>query len=51
MYQALKKAGISAELHIYANTAHDFGVRPGDQPYSAWTKTCADWMRQQGFLK
>jgi acetyl esterase/lipase len=51
MYQALKKAGASAELHIYADTAHDFGVRSSDQPYSGWTKSCADWLRQQGFLK
>jgi acetyl esterase/lipase len=51
MYQALKKAGVSAELHIFANTAHDFGVRSSDQPYSVWTKSCADWLRQQGFLK
>jgi len=28
MYLALKKAGVPAELHIYATAAHDFGVRP-----------------------
>src|SRR5947209_9899251 len=27
MYLALRKAGIPAELHIYAGAAHDFGVR------------------------
>ena len=27
MYLALKRAGVPAELHIYAATAHDFGVR------------------------
>lgn len=51
MYLALKRAGVSAELHIYANTAHDFAVRPSDRPYSGWTEACARWMRQQGFLK
>jgi acetyl esterase/lipase len=51
MYLALKRAGISAELHIYADTAHDFGVRPSDRPCSAWTQACADWMRHRGFLK
>ncbi|MBI2807909.1 MAG: alpha/beta hydrolase [Planctomycetes bacterium] len=51
MYLALRRAGISAELHLYANAAHDFGVRPSDQPCSTWTKSCADWMRHQGFLK
>jgi acetyl esterase/lipase len=49
-YLALKRAGVSAELHIYAGTAHDFGVRPGDRPFASWTQACAAWMRQQGFL-
>jgi acetyl esterase/lipase len=51
MYLALKRAGIPAELHVYANAAHDFGVRPSDQPCSTWTKACTDWLGQQGFLK
>jgi acetyl esterase/lipase len=51
MYLALKRAGVPAELHIYAKTAHDFGVRRSDRPYSTWTQSCADWLRQQGFLK
>lgn len=51
MYLALKRAGVSAELHVYAGAAHDFGVRPSDRPCSTWTKSCADWLRHQGFLK
>ena len=51
MYLALKRAGIPAELHIYATAAHDFGVRPSDHPCSTWTRSCADWLRHQGFLK
>jgi acetyl esterase/lipase len=50
MYLALKRAGIPAELHIYARTAHDFGVRGGERPYSTWTTACAHWLRDQGFL-
>ena len=51
MYLALKRAGIPAELHVYANTSHDFAVRPGDGPFSTWPQSCAHWMRQQRFLK
>jgi dipeptidyl aminopeptidase/acylaminoacyl peptidase len=51
MYQALKRAGVSAELHVYANSTHDFGVRRNDSLCSAWTQSCADWLRHQGFLK
>ncbi|MGA2257927.1 MAG: alpha/beta hydrolase [Thermoguttaceae bacterium] len=50
-YLALKRAGIPAELHIYATAAHDFGVRPSDHPCSTWTQACAQWLGHQGFLK
>jgi acetyl esterase/lipase len=50
MYLALKRAGIPAELHVYAGTAHDFGVRTNEHPYSKWTARCADWLRDGGFL-
>jgi acetyl esterase/lipase len=51
MYLALKRAGVPAELHIYATAAHDFGVRRSDHPCSTWTESCANWLRHQGFLK
>ncbi len=50
MYRALKAAGVSAELHIYARAAHDFGVRASDQPCASWTRSCADWLRRDGLL-
>lgn len=50
LYLALKRAGIPAELHVYAATTHDFGVRTADRPYGTWTQTCAQWLRWQGFL-
>ncbi len=49
LYQALKRAQVPAELHIYSGAAHDFGVRAGDQPCSTWTESCAKWLRHQGF--
>lgn len=51
MYLALKKANVPAELHIYSTAAHDFGVRPSENPCSTWTQACAAWLRYQGFLK
>jgi acetyl esterase/lipase len=51
MYQALRRAGIPAELHIYAEATHDFGVRPSNQPCSTWTRSCAQWLRHLGFLR
>ena len=51
MYLALKRAGVPAELHVYAGATHDFGVRKSDQPCSTWTESCASWPRHQGFLE
>jgi len=51
MYLALKKAGASAELHIYSKSTHDFGVRKVDAPCAAWTDACAKWLRTHQFLK
>jgi acetyl esterase/lipase len=51
MYLALRRAGIPAELHVYAMAAHDFGVRPSEHPCSTWTESCAAWLRHEGFLK
>jgi len=50
LYLALKKAGISAELHIYAKAAHDFAVRKVDHPCSTWTDRCLEWLAVEGFL-
>src|SRR5262249_1197645 len=50
LYLALRRAGIPAELHVYAGAAHDFGVRKVDHPCSTWTDRCLDWLRSQGFL-
>jgi len=51
MYLALKRAGVPAELHIYASGGHGFGLRVSAEPCSTWPLRCADWLRTQGFLK
>jgi acetyl esterase/lipase len=50
LYQALNRAGIPAELHIFAGAAHDFGVRKSAHPCSTWTDAAAAWMKQLGVL-
>jgi acetyl esterase/lipase len=51
MYLAMKHAGVSAELHLYASGGHGFGVRKVNHPCATWTDRFTDWMRHQGFLK
>ncbi len=51
LYQALKRAGVPAELHIYATGGHGFGLRPIPHPSANWPKRCEEWLRDQGILK
>ena len=48
----LKKAGVPAELHLYATGGHGFGLRPqADKPCTQWPSACATWMQTMGFTK
>lgn len=51
MYLALKEAGVPAELHVYGQGGHGFGLRPSDDPVSTWPDRCEAWMRSRGLLK
>jgi acetyl esterase/lipase len=51
MYVALKRAGVPAELHIYATGDHDFGVRQNEKLPSSWTQLCIRWLRSRDLLK
>lgn len=50
MHQALRRAGIGSELHVYATGGHGFGVRPGANPCARWTDRCAAWLRALGIV-
>ncbi|MFL5341427.1 MAG: alpha/beta hydrolase [Gemmataceae bacterium] len=52
-YQALKKAGVSAELHVYAKTPHGFGFRPNNtsRPVGSWPQRFLDFLGAEGMLK
>ena len=50
-YLALRKAGVSAEMHVYAGGGHGFGLRPTSQPASTWPQACAAWMKSRGLLE
>ena len=45
LYLALKRAGVSAELHVYAGVGHGFGVRESNGPaVSGWTQLFLEWL-------
>ncbi len=51
LFLALKRAGVQADLHVFATGGHGFGLRPTENPCSQWPKRCEEWMAAQGWLK
>jgi len=52
-YLRFKKAGVQAELHLYAKTGHGFGLRPerAGQSHQEWPVHLAAFLRQLGLTK
>jgi acetyl esterase/lipase len=50
MYSALKQAKVSAELHLYAQGGHGFGVRKNGLPCSTWPERFIEWLKAQGMI-
>jgi acetyl esterase/lipase len=49
-YLALRKAKVPAEMHIYENGRHGFGLGKQFGPVSTWPTRCQDWMKNRGLL-
>jgi fermentation-respiration switch protein FrsA (DUF1100 family) len=50
LYEAWHKAGAPAELHIFGNGAHGFGMGDKGLLSDLWTKLLENWMRSRGLL-
>lgn len=44
-YIALKKAGVSAEMHLYAQGGHAFGLRRTKFPITQWPRLVETWLK------
>ena len=49
-FEALKKAGVPAEMHVFAHGRHGVGLAPEDPVLSQWPGLCAQWMEGLGLL-
>ncbi len=49
-YMALRKANVPAEMHIYQNGGHGFGLGKEKSAASSWPGRCADWLQARGYL-
>lgn len=49
-YEALLKAGVPAEMHIFAKGSHGSGLGKGDAALDQWPNLLEIWLRAQGLL-
>lgn len=47
-YLALKKNGVTSELHLYESGGHGFGLGVKDTS-KFWTRDCEEWLKAHGF--
>ncbi|GAC1638942.1 MAG: alpha/beta hydrolase [Candidatus Acidiferrum sp.] len=45
-FEALKKAKVPAELHIYAEGGHGYGLRKTGKPVTGWPKLVETWLHR-----
>jgi acetyl esterase/lipase len=50
-YNALRKAGVPVEMHIYLKGEHGFGLGMNKGEVSTWPELCLNWMRIMNFVK
>ena len=51
VFIALKKAKVSAEMHIYSEGGHGYGLRRTEKPVTSWNDRMEDWLRLKGLLE
>ncbi len=49
-YMALREHKVKAELHVYQDGGHGFGLAPNDPVLSTWPARCEAWLRANGWL-
>ena len=45
-----KKNNVPAELHVFLEGGHGYGLRPSKDAVSSWPQLCERWMRARGLL-
>jgi hypothetical protein len=50
-YIALKDAHVPAEMHLYAEGGHAFGLRRTKQPITEWPGLVEKWLRTIGMIQ
>ena len=49
-YEALRKAGVPVEIHVYVKGGHAFGLRRTESPITAWPQLVETWLDAIGMI-
>jgi acetyl esterase/lipase len=51
-YAALRDQGVPAELHVYENGGHGYGMRPVANSYAhTWPQRAEEWLRHRKLIQ
>ncbi|MGY8770092.1 MAG: alpha/beta hydrolase [Pirellulales bacterium] len=50
LFAELTRVGVKAEVHVYSQGGHGYGLRPSDQPVSSWHDRAEQWLKINGWL-
>lgn len=50
-FLALKRAKVTAELHVYESGGHGYGLRSGSKSVLTWPQRCEDWLRAGSWIQ
>jgi acetyl esterase/lipase len=49
-FEALKRASVPVEMHLYADGGHAFGLRRTDAPITHWPELAETWLKTIGMI-
>lgn len=51
LFAKLTRLGVAAEVHVFRQGGHGYGLRPSKNPVSKWPRLAEDWLRDSGWLE
>lgn len=51
LFQAMRQAEVRAELHVFQDGGHGFGMLRKGRAINEWPRRCAEWMGSLGLLR
>jgi acetyl esterase/lipase len=50
LWLELKKHNVPAELHVFSQGGHGYGLRATEMPVTGWPEACAAWLKREKWI-